>query len=308
MTRVRGRGEGQPRTPAQASAPHPNPLPMRRAWGEGTGTRRRFERSTFRCDHANHGAQGPIVHHRHRGGVPARRPGEPGPRARDAARRCSRRRSRRCSGQVAREFLKSQIEVGTGVHTTPREAGVELASLRQTVAKLAGEHGLAPIAASTHPFARWSTQQPTERERYQAIAQRPRRRRPAPRHLRHARARRHRGRRAAHRPDEPGALFPAAPARAVHLLAVRRRRGHRPQVLPARRLPGAAAHGPARPLRELGGIPPDRRPAGAQRHHRGRQQDLVGPAPLVTLPDAGDAHHRRVHAARGRRVRGGDVS
>ena len=50
-------------------------------------------------------------------------------------------------------------------------AGAELRSLRQTVARLADQHGLAPIAASTHPFARWSTQQPTERERYQAIAQ-----------------------------------------------------------------------------------------------------------------------------------------
>jgi carboxylate-amine ligase len=38
------------------------------------------------------------------------------------------------------------------------------------VAKLADEHGLAPIAASTHPFARWSAQEPTERDRYQAIA------------------------------------------------------------------------------------------------------------------------------------------
>ncbi len=73
-------------------------------------------------------------------------------------------------GQVAREFLKSQIEVETQVHKTPRAAGEELATLRATVARLAGEHGLAPIAASTHPFARWSTQQPTERERYQAIA------------------------------------------------------------------------------------------------------------------------------------------
>lgn len=73
-------------------------------------------------------------------------------------------------GQVAREFLKSQIEVETQVHKTPRAAGQELKSLRETVARLAGEHGLAPIAASTHPFARWSTQQPTERERYQAIA------------------------------------------------------------------------------------------------------------------------------------------
>lgn len=74
-------------------------------------------------------------------------------------------------GQVAREFLKSQIEVETQVHKGPRDAGRELATLRRTVADLAAEHGLAPIAASTHPFARWSAQQPTERERYQAIAQ-----------------------------------------------------------------------------------------------------------------------------------------
>ena len=73
-------------------------------------------------------------------------------------------------GQVAREFLKSQIEVETQVHKTPRAAGEELKAARATVARLAAEHGLAPIAASTHPFARWSTQQPTERERYQAIA------------------------------------------------------------------------------------------------------------------------------------------
>ncbi|HWE21672.1 MAG TPA: carboxylate-amine ligase [Hyphomicrobiaceae bacterium] len=73
-------------------------------------------------------------------------------------------------GQVAREFLKSQIEVETRVHKTVRAAGAELASLRQTVARLAAQHGLAPVAASTHPFARWGAQQATERERYQAIA------------------------------------------------------------------------------------------------------------------------------------------
>jgi glutamate---cysteine ligase / carboxylate-amine ligase len=72
--------------------------------------------------------------------------------------------------RVAREFLKSQIEVGTNVHRTPREAGRELAGLRTEMARLAGDHGLAPIAASTHPFARWSAQEPTERDRYQAIA------------------------------------------------------------------------------------------------------------------------------------------
>jgi glutamate---cysteine ligase / carboxylate-amine ligase len=72
--------------------------------------------------------------------------------------------------QVSREFLKSQIEVGTRVHDSPRAAGNELAVMRATIARLASEHGLAPLAASTHPFARWSTQQPTERERYQSLA------------------------------------------------------------------------------------------------------------------------------------------
>jgi gamma-glutamyl:cysteine ligase YbdK (ATP-grasp superfamily) len=57
-------------------------------------------------------------------------------------------------GQVAREFLKSQIEVETQVHRSVCAAGAELKGLRRTVADLAGRHGLAPIAASTHPFAR----------------------------------------------------------------------------------------------------------------------------------------------------------
>jgi glutamate---cysteine ligase / carboxylate-amine ligase len=73
--------------------------------------------------------------------------------------------------QVAREFIKAQIEVGTQVHRSVRAAGAELKALRRTVADLAGRHGLAPIAVSTHPFARWGAQQPTERERYRAIAQ-----------------------------------------------------------------------------------------------------------------------------------------
>ncbi len=73
-------------------------------------------------------------------------------------------------GQVAPEFLKSQIEVGTRVHANPRAAGEELAALRKAIASLAAEHGLALVAASTHPFAVWGAQQPTERARYQAIA------------------------------------------------------------------------------------------------------------------------------------------
>jgi carboxylate-amine ligase len=73
-------------------------------------------------------------------------------------------------GQVAREFIKSQIEVETRVHETVRSAGAELKGLRRTVAQLASQRGLAPIAASTHPFAHWGEQETTERERYRAIA------------------------------------------------------------------------------------------------------------------------------------------
>jgi len=79
--------------------------------------------------------------------------------------------SKALGDQVAREFLKSQIEVGTSVHRSPSAAGAELAQLRKAIADVAAAYELAPIAASTHPFARWSIQQPTERERYQSLAQ-----------------------------------------------------------------------------------------------------------------------------------------
>jgi glutamate---cysteine ligase / carboxylate-amine ligase len=74
-------------------------------------------------------------------------------------------------GQVSPEFLRSQIEVGTRVCKSLAEARDELVHLRQTVGKIAGEFGLAPIAASTHPFAKWSVQQHTDKERYNILAQ-----------------------------------------------------------------------------------------------------------------------------------------
>ena len=56
-------------------------------------------------------------------------------------------------GQVSPEFLRSQIEVGTRVCKSMQEARDQLIHLRSTVGRIAGEFGLAPIAASTHPFA-----------------------------------------------------------------------------------------------------------------------------------------------------------
>src|SRR5690606_12080194 len=46
----------------------------------------------------------------------------------------------------------------------------EIARLRRTIATAAAKHGLAPIAASTHPFAEWSQQRNTDKERYNTLA------------------------------------------------------------------------------------------------------------------------------------------
>lgn len=72
--------------------------------------------------------------------------------------------------RVSPEFLQSQIEVGTAKCETVAQAGAELAELRRTIARIAGDYGLAPIAASTHPFARWDTQKHTRKERYDDLA------------------------------------------------------------------------------------------------------------------------------------------
>ena len=74
------------------------------------------------------------------------------------------------TGQVSPEFLRSQIEVETRVYRTVGEARADLAGLRATVAKVAAKHGLAPLAAGTHPFAAWSVQKHTDAERYNLLA------------------------------------------------------------------------------------------------------------------------------------------
>lgn len=77
---------------------------------------------------------------------------------------------RRLEGRVSPEFLQSQIEIGTSKCDTIKEAAAELADLRRTVAEVASEHGLALIAASTHPFAAWEAQKHTRKDRYDVLA------------------------------------------------------------------------------------------------------------------------------------------
>ena len=75
----------------------------------------------------------------------------------------------RLHGQFSREFLRTQVEIGTSVCESIAEVRSELSRLRRTVAEVARSHGMAPIAASTHPFGEWKEQKYTEKERYQVL-------------------------------------------------------------------------------------------------------------------------------------------
>lgn len=73
-------------------------------------------------------------------------------------------------GQFSPEFLRSQVEVGTRPVTRIDDARGDLFHLRSTVTRLAAEHGLAPIAAATHPFASAASLTPTDKTRYRNLA------------------------------------------------------------------------------------------------------------------------------------------
>jgi carboxylate-amine ligase len=73
-------------------------------------------------------------------------------------------------GRVSPEFLRCQIEVGTPVCSTLDEVRNDLAHYRRTIARESARHNLAPLAASTHPFAEWTDQPHTDKERYNEIA------------------------------------------------------------------------------------------------------------------------------------------
>ncbi len=80
-----------------------------------------------------------------------------------------RKCERLCKGQVSPEFLRAQIEIGTRICHTLEEARWELTRLRKVIVDVANEHDLAPIAASTHPFATWDEQKYTEKDRYRIL-------------------------------------------------------------------------------------------------------------------------------------------
>ena len=116
--------------------------------------------------------------------------------------------------------------------------------------------------------------------------------------LRPARARRHRGSRDQHSPDEPAALLPAASARALDQLAVLARHEHRAEVVPLQGVRQVPAHEHSRHVHELGRLRELRQPADPHQLHRQRQADLVGRPAASVLLDARSPHLRHPDARR----------
>jgi len=71
--------------------------------------------------------------------------------------------------QVTNELLLSQIEIGTKVCHSIKEAHEDLSKLRNKIVQVTARYGLAPIACSTHPFSRWSDQEQTPKDRYELL-------------------------------------------------------------------------------------------------------------------------------------------
>ena len=72
--------------------------------------------------------------------------------------------------KVVREFLRSQIETNTRICESVAEVRASLRETRQIVVEAASRYGAAVMAASTHPFAAWTAQVATPKERYQRFA------------------------------------------------------------------------------------------------------------------------------------------
>lgn len=72
---------------------------------------------------------------------------------------------------VTPELQRAQIEIATGVCQGIADLRSDLVRLRRGVVDVTARHGLAPIAASTHPFSRWSEQRHTQKHRYESLVE-----------------------------------------------------------------------------------------------------------------------------------------
>ncbi len=73
--------------------------------------------------------------------------------------------------KVKPEMIQSMIEVGTGVCANIEEAREDITKLRCIISNLARKKGMEIVAASTHPFSKWSEQTIYEHDRYKLLVQ-----------------------------------------------------------------------------------------------------------------------------------------
>ncbi len=71
--------------------------------------------------------------------------------------------------QPPSELHQSMVEIGSTVCQTPKELRAELIRLRRAIIDLAASEGLKIVAAGTHPFSSWMTQEITPLERYLGV-------------------------------------------------------------------------------------------------------------------------------------------
>ena len=71
--------------------------------------------------------------------------------------------------KVKPEMIQSMIEVGTGVCANIQEAREDISKLRCIISTLARKKGMEIVAASTHPFSKWSEQEIYDGDRYKLL-------------------------------------------------------------------------------------------------------------------------------------------
>ena len=79
-------------------------------------------------------------------------------------------RERATPHRVVNEFLRSQIETNSTICASVSEVAKSLRETRRAVIGAASTRGARVIASSTHPWARWESQQVTESPRYRSAA------------------------------------------------------------------------------------------------------------------------------------------
>lgn len=73
--------------------------------------------------------------------------------------------------RVRPEMHQSVVETGTGICKDIKQARAEITELRSELSSLAKKGGMRIVAAGTHPFSDWKTQEITDRERYHSVVE-----------------------------------------------------------------------------------------------------------------------------------------